>query len=262
MPVAVPRRPEGEIQLIPVPGYEDPDRLEEFDDEFEDDDEDEFGMEYDLEEEDDDDEDDFSEESDDSALQDANSRNQRSLQRPDPFDEYFSYAGGSYGQGNCQHPANYHRRCRNCVPKFSLLLFSACEQMHRTIFGASLCGFKRANVHYKPLDLAVIDKFKAISAMHDPIYIKRLFNEVVNYICFLHNRNFVDLKAESASRTKMHSIFELVDGVYDRLQGKGMIEDLRLISYLRDKLRAIGVSGQWDENEVALKNTSLSECYR
>ena len=257
MPVAVPRRPESEIQLLPGPRLEEAEGTEDFDDEYDEEEDDEFGMDYEM-----DDEDDFSDDSDDLEIHDSNGSHRTSTSRLDPFDEHFSYASGNYGRGDCRHPANYHRRCRHCVPKFSMLLFSACEQMHRTIFGASLSGFKRANVLYKPLDPAVIDKFKAISAMHDPVYIKRLFNEVVHYICFLHNRNFVDLKAEGASRTKMHSIFELVDNIHDRLQCKGLIEDFRLISYLRDKLRAIGVSGQWDENELAPKNTLISECYR
>ena len=180
----------------------------------------------------------------------------------DPFNEYFSYQEArGLGNGQCLHQSSpNHRHCRHCPAKFSSIFYSSCQLMHQSIFGDKT-NFKRLNPLYTPNHPSAIERFKAITAMHDPVYIRRLFEEIVHYVCFLQNQQIRDGKAEQNFKTKLFWLYEFIERLFLCLQEQMCTEELVLIGTFRAQLKAIGLCSRFDEN-VQVNRRSPYECHR
>ena len=262
MPVAVPLRPE--LSAVNEDNTEEEEEIEE-----------EAEVEDVTEEDEDDDEWPFSETEEEDEFEEfgrvavsvnglffpQRSRLSGSQASQDPFNEFFSYQEArGLGNGTCSHPSRPARYCRHCPAKFSPVLFTSCQLMHQSIFGDKV-SFKRSNPLYQPKHSLVTEQFKAITAMHDSAYIRSLFEEIINYICFLQNQQLCDCKSEQTLKTKLFWLYEFVERLFLSLQEQTSTEELILIGTFRAQLKAIGLCSRFDEN-VQLNRALAQECQR
>ncbi len=179
----------------------------------------------------------------------------------DPFSENFLYQETrGLGNGQCTHPPRPSRHCRHCPAKFSPVFYTSCQLMYQSIFGDKV-AFTRANPHYQAKHPSVHESFKAITAMHDSSYIRRLFEEIVNYIGFLQNQQARDGKFEKSLKSKLFWLYEFVERLFLSLQEQSSTEELVLIGTFRAQLKAIGLCSRFDEN-VQLNRSLTQECQR
>lgn len=181
----------------------------------------------------------------------------------DPYYEYFQYQEArGLGNGQCQHAVlSSQRPCRHCPAKFSPVFYTSCQLMHQSIFG-DRPAFKRSNPNYVPKHRLAIERFRAITAMHDSGYVRCLFEEIVHYIGYLQNQRFRDGKSEHFLKTKLFWLYEFVERLFLSLQDQSSGEEFTLIGAFRGQLRTVGLCSRFDENVQHNRRVLPLDCQR
>jgi hypothetical protein len=151
------------------------------------------------------------------------------------FAEYFDYEPTVINrERTCNHQAT-SRPCPYCLPNVSMRLANEVRIAFRALFNPKLMKF-----NYVPLDRNIVESpFKALKALHDLIYIKKILNEIINFIVTI--QNLPDYKINYAFSSALLRIHDRTESLLDDIKGSGKHEEYQIVQDFRMKLNAIGL---------------------
>lgn len=209
-------------------------------------------------------EDDYSEEDDnedysssDDEVEQALLNNPVTGRTSELFAEYFDYEPTVINRERaCNHQAT-SRPCPYCVPNVSMRLANEVRIAFRALFNPKLMKFD-----YVPLDRNIIESpFKALKALHDLTYIKKILNEIINLIVAI--QNLPDYKINYAFSSALLRIHDRTESLLDDVRGSGKYEEYQVVQDFRMKLNAIGlVHGSCKENTSYQHFNMVMDCQR
>ena len=172
------------------------------------------------------------------------------------FEEYFDFEPNVLNQSSrtCNHSVT-SRPCPFCTPGVSLRLANEV----RIAFKARFDG-KIMKSGYLPLDPAIIaGPFKAVKALHDLKYIKKVLDEIINLIVCVQNS--ADYKVNYCFSSAVMRIHDRTDSLLEDIRGSDKYDEFKILADFRDKLNSIGmVQGPCKENNINLQ--TFIECQR
>lgn len=212
-------------------------------------------------EDDEDDEDDFSEEDYSSEEEEENEallNVSSAIGRPSElFEEYFDYEPTVINRERiCNHQVT-SRPCPFCAPNVSMRLANEVRIAFRALFNPKLMKFD-----YVPLERTIVETpFKALKALHDLSYIKKVLNEIINLIVAIQNSP--DCKINYGFSSALLRIHDRTESLLDDICGSGKYEEYQVVSEFRKKLNSIGlVYGSCKENISYNHYNMVMDCQR
>ena len=173
------------------------------------------------------------------------------------FAEYFDYEPTVINrERTCNHQLT-SRPCPYCVPNVSLRLANEVRIAFRALFNPKLLKFD-----YTPLDRNIVESpFKALKALHDLTYIKKILNEIIHLIVAV--QNLPDYKINYAFSSALLRIHDRTESLLDDIRGSGKYEEYQVVQEFRMKLNSIGfVHGSCKENTSYLPYNMVMDCQR
>lgn len=214
-----------------------------------------------VEDDEDNEDEDFSEEDYSSEDEDENEASLNvpsAIARPSElFEEYFDYEPTVINRERiCNHQVT-SRPCPFCVPNVSMRLANEVRIAFRALFNPKLMKFD-----YAPLDHTIVESpFKALKALHDLSYIKKVLNEIINLIVAIQNSP--DCKVNYGFSSALLRIHDRTESLLDDIRGSGKYEEYQVVSEFRKRLNAIGlVHGGCKENISTNFYNMVLDCQR
>lgn len=173
------------------------------------------------------------------------------------FEEYFDYEPAVINRARtCNHQAT-SRPCPFCVPNVSMRLANEVRIAFKALFNPKMMKFD-----YTPLDRNIVESpFKALKALHDINYIKRILNEIINLIVTV--QNLPDYKINYAFSSALLRIHDRTESLLDDIRGSGKYEEYQVVQEFRMRLNAIGfVHGNCKENYSHQNYNMIMDCQR
>ena len=210
-----------------------------------------------------DDEDDFSDEDEVEDYSSADEEERALLNnfipgRPSElFEEYFDFEPTVINrERTCNHQLT-SRPCPFCVPNVSMRLANEVRIAFKTLFNPKLMKFD-----YVPLDRSIVElPFKALKALHDLTYIKKILNEIINLIVAI--QNLPDYKINYGLSSALLRIHDRTESLLDDIRGSGKYEEYQVVYDFRMKLNSIGlVHGNCKENSSHQSYNMVMDCQR
>ena len=211
---------------------------------------------YSDEDEDEDENEDYTS-SDDETMEQTLLNNPVISRPSELFAEYFDYEPTVINhERTCNHQVT-SRPCPYCAPNVSMRLANEVRIAFRSLFNPKLMKFD-----YVPLDRNIVESpFKALKALHDLTYIKKILNEIINLIVAV--QNLPDYKINYAFSSALLRIHDRTESLLDDIRGSGKYEEYQVVQEFRMKLNAIGlVHGSCKENTSYQSYNMVMDCQR
>jgi hypothetical protein len=173
------------------------------------------------------------------------------------FEEYFDFEPSVISRSrNCDHTVT-SRPCPFCAPSVSLRLANEVRIAFKALFSSRSTKI----FGYLPLDSSVVSgAFKAVKALHDLAYIKKVLDEIINLVVSVQNSP--DCKVNYLFNSAVLRMHDRTDSLLDDVRGTDKYEEFKLLSDFKHKLNSIGmVQGTYKENYNNLSQTFI-ECQR
>lgn len=221
----------------------------------------EIGYEEELDDDEDSDDDSDADEDDDieDVFSEDEQQNLLTSSRPSTnsglFEEYFDFEPSvvNSSERTCNHQIT-SRPCPHCAPSVSLRLANEVRIAFKALFNSKIMKFD-----YVPLDRSISEgQFKALKALHDLDYIKKVLNEIINLIATI--QNVPNYKINYAFNSALLRIHDRTESLLDEIRGTGKYQEYQIVMDFRKKLNSIGfIYGNCKENASTPCNM---ECQR